>query len=454
LRNASFFFETAVGGFELYREYEANGQTVELERESIHVMDDARRIALVETQTVGGSDQLIRYQLSNHLGSSSLELDEFGDLISYEEYHPYGTTAFQAGRSAAEVSLKRYRYTAKERDDESGLNYHGARYYAPWLGRWTSAGPAGMVDGTNLYKFSRSNPIIYNDPNGLNSEVDFNDKDIQTHPEAHVIIGEPPAASSSVDDATMGQYVDSFEGENIYDPNYRSENGSYSEWLRLQYADGLSIDININDISEDPSSFNALEIIMNAEVGEGGRVFPSELNAQTTPRLAEEKKKALQRMRDDYDLIRTSFFSVFKIVAQRPGIRGGSKPTSGGKGPLAANKSKPITKTGQNSQATIDAVPRGGTYVLRDPITGQVMRTGRTGDLGRRAAEHARNPRLKDFTFEPMHRTDNYAEQRGLEQLLHEIYQPPLNKINPINPRNSRLNEYIEAAKQFQERNR
>jgi RHS repeat-associated protein len=164
-----------LGGFEIYREYEANGQTIGLERESLHVMDDQRRIALVETQTVGNSDQLIRYQLGNHLGSASLELDEFGDLISYEEYHPYGTTAFQAGRSAAEVSLKRYRYTAKERDEESGFNYHGARYYAPWLARWVAADPAGMVDGTNLFGYVSGNPVKLVDPTGRQSNDDIPD---------------------------------------------------------------------------------------------------------------------------------------------------------------------------------------------------------------------------------------------------------------------------------------
>ena len=165
-----------LSGFELYREYGSDGQTVSLERESIHVMDDQRRIVLVETQTVEDGNAinapipLQRYQLGNHLGSASLELDEFGDLISYEEYHPYGTTSFQAGRSAAEVSLKCYRYTAKERDEESGLNYHGARYYAPWLARWTSADPAGMVDGTNLFGYCGNNPVCRFDSTGLLGE--------------------------------------------------------------------------------------------------------------------------------------------------------------------------------------------------------------------------------------------------------------------------------------------
>ncbi len=62
---------------------------------------------------------------------------------------------------------KRYRYTGKERDEETGLYYHGARYYAPWLGRWTSCDPAGLVDGLNLYVYAGANPVVRHDPSGL-----------------------------------------------------------------------------------------------------------------------------------------------------------------------------------------------------------------------------------------------------------------------------------------------
>ena len=40
-----------LGGFEIYREYGADGATVTLERETLHIMDDKQRIALVETKT-------------------------------------------------------------------------------------------------------------------------------------------------------------------------------------------------------------------------------------------------------------------------------------------------------------------------------------------------------------------------------------------------------------------
>jgi RHS repeat-associated protein len=158
-----------LGGFEIYREFAGNGATnMNLERETLHIMDDKQRIALVETRTQGSEPapaHLIRYQFDNHLGSASLELDNQAQIISYEEYSPYGSTTYQAVRSQTEAP-KRYRYTGKERDEESGLYYHGARYYAPWLGRWMSCDPLGLVDSTCLYLIVRSNPVRFVDSNG------------------------------------------------------------------------------------------------------------------------------------------------------------------------------------------------------------------------------------------------------------------------------------------------
>lgn len=123
-----------LGGFEIFRKHDGpiGANTATLERETLHVMDDKQRIALVETRRLdtAGNDQappqLIRYQFGNHLGSASLELDEHAQIISYEEYAPYGSSMYQAVRSQTETA-KRYRYTGKERDEESGLYYQGDR---------------------------------------------------------------------------------------------------------------------------------------------------------------------------------------------------------------------------------------------------------------------------------------------------------------------------------------
>ncbi|AUX35470.1 MULTISPECIES: SpvB/TcaC N-terminal domain-containing protein [Sorangium] len=158
-----------LGGYEVYRRHNSSG--LELERQTLHVMDGARRVAMVETKTVDTSGPFtvtprVRYQLDNHLGSASLEVDGTGLVIGYEEYHPYGTTAYWSAASGIEVSQRRYRYTGKEKDEETGLYYHGARYYAPWLGRWTSADPLWPPHVT-MYAYGDSSPIIKSDPSGL-----------------------------------------------------------------------------------------------------------------------------------------------------------------------------------------------------------------------------------------------------------------------------------------------
>ncbi len=157
-----------LGGFEVYREYETDGDTVKLERETLHIMDDKQRITLVETRTQGNDpslQQLIRYQFGNHLGSASLELDDQAQIISYEEYTPYGSTSYQAVSSQIETP-KRYRYTGMERDEETGLSYHTARYYASWLGRWVSCDPIGLEGGINSFLYTDASPVCLVDSNG------------------------------------------------------------------------------------------------------------------------------------------------------------------------------------------------------------------------------------------------------------------------------------------------
>ncbi|QJD87673.1 toxin TcdB middle/N-terminal domain-containing protein [Cohnella herbarum] len=161
-----------LGIFEIYREYGGDGRTIDLERETLHIQDDRKRIALVETRTLGtdrAPQQLVRFQFGNHLGSASLDLDQEGQIISYEEYYPYGSTSYQAVRSQTETP-KRYRYSGKERDEENGMYYNGARYYSPQLCRWINPDPAGIQDGMNQYVAFHNNPVLYVDPSGLTAE--------------------------------------------------------------------------------------------------------------------------------------------------------------------------------------------------------------------------------------------------------------------------------------------
>lgn len=168
-----------LGGYELYRRRNSEAGPVVEEIESLHLFEGEERVLLVDDVIISGGGRpdgltvskqtLFRYQYGNHLGSVGLELDDQAQIISYEEFHPYGTSAYRLMDGAKEVPPKRYRYTGMERDEESGLNYHSARYYLPWLGRWGSCDPTGVADGTNVLRFSQCNPINRHDKNGRQS---------------------------------------------------------------------------------------------------------------------------------------------------------------------------------------------------------------------------------------------------------------------------------------------
>ncbi|MGH2905155.1 MAG: SpvB/TcaC N-terminal domain-containing protein [Solirubrobacterales bacterium] len=149
---------TYLGGYEHFERFGVNV----VERATLHVVDGTAAVALVETRTDIAAQPESRYQFANHLGSATLELDDTGGLISYEEYAPYGGTMLQAVAAGLD-SEKRFRYVGKERDEESGLYYFGARYYAPWLARWISCDP---MPGVNRYTYADSNPIAFVDPDG------------------------------------------------------------------------------------------------------------------------------------------------------------------------------------------------------------------------------------------------------------------------------------------------
>lgn len=159
---------------ELYREYV--GDELRRERQTLHVVDGTARVCMLETLTVDegavrpDAAPIVRYQYGNHLGSTAIELDGDARLISYEEFHPYGTTAYRAANSEVEVSPSRYRYTGQERDEETGLGHHGARYYAAWLGRWTAADPIGLGDGPNRYRYCDSRPSSRVDIHGCSAQ--------------------------------------------------------------------------------------------------------------------------------------------------------------------------------------------------------------------------------------------------------------------------------------------
>ena len=98
-------------------EYYTKDDTI---RETLKIQDNKQVVALIDTQPLHTTQDTLhnthytiiltttRYQLTNHLESASLELNETGEIISYEEYHPFGTTSYRSGRNEIDISLKTY----------------------------------------------------------------------------------------------------------------------------------------------------------------------------------------------------------------------------------------------------------------------------------------------------------------------------------------------------------
>ncbi|EJM64029.1 RHS repeat-associated core domain protein containing protein [Pseudomonas sp. GM49] len=122
-----------------------------------------------------GNDQY-RYHLNDHLGSCTLELDDDGVVISQERYHPFGSTAWFAGRGEVEASYRTARYSGKERD-ATGLYYYGFRYYVAWWQRWLNPDPAGSIDGLNFFRMLKSSPINNREWEGLSSYDVMNEQE-------------------------------------------------------------------------------------------------------------------------------------------------------------------------------------------------------------------------------------------------------------------------------------
>ncbi len=105
--------------------------------------------------------------LHNDAGGSAIGAsDESGALLWRESYRPYGERL----RNEPAADANRQFFHGKPRDQETGLQYFGARYYDPVVGRFLSMDPAAFAENNvhslNRYAYANNNPYRYRDPDG------------------------------------------------------------------------------------------------------------------------------------------------------------------------------------------------------------------------------------------------------------------------------------------------
>ncbi len=128
------------------------------------------------------------YVSVDHLGSTRAVTDgTTGSVMERHDYLPFGEELY-AGTGVRTTGLRylttsdplsvRQRFTGKERDSETNLDYFGARYFSGAQGRFTSADPTFMTKARigdpqqwNLYAYTRNNPLKYIDPDGRDMQL-------------------------------------------------------------------------------------------------------------------------------------------------------------------------------------------------------------------------------------------------------------------------------------------
>ncbi|MFY9607890.1 MAG: RHS repeat-associated core domain-containing protein [Blastocatellia bacterium] len=119
------------------------------------------------------------YLTTDHLGSTRVVTKADGTVKARYDYLPFGeelgATIGQrtTGMGYSLADSTKQKFTQKERDIESGLDYFGERYYSSAQGRFTTCDPLGMTirpsdpQTMNRFVFVLNNPLRYVDPDGL-----------------------------------------------------------------------------------------------------------------------------------------------------------------------------------------------------------------------------------------------------------------------------------------------
>ena len=130
--------------------YDSDGNLIEDKSKRLKISYDWRGMPV----------EFMQYPPQENTGVSGDTL--FRLTVAYD-YRAFGEQIDLVSPSSGKVTEN---FTGKEKDDETELNYFGARYLDPMLGVWTSVDPMRQFSSPYLYAGNGFNPVNAIDPDG------------------------------------------------------------------------------------------------------------------------------------------------------------------------------------------------------------------------------------------------------------------------------------------------
>jgi len=341
-------------------------------------------------------------------------------------YKPYGEVIVLTD-STAPV----FKY-AQQQLDKSGLYHMGARDYDPAIGRFLSRDPIGTG-----YSYGADNPISFGDPTGLTPQERLK-AILPFVPGPYGAMLEPYAQTRYNSKGVLG----------AAEPPWYQPVVDWWQSLPFEWQFAISILIMIGLAILTAVTFGA------AAPGAIAFAYGTFVAGFAFGVAVVGVGIATGRITDRQQAMDTFFTaSMVGELAVGAGMAAARGAMWVGKA-LATRAEKAAVEAMEDGAGNVlarsgDKSARGGVYRLVDPETDQIMRTGRTGNLAQREAQHARDRILGRYKFEVVARSDDKLVQRGLEQMAHDFWDPPLDKINGIRLDNPNRDLYLNAASRF-----
>jgi RHS repeat-associated protein len=193
----------------------------------------------------------------DHLSSSSWITDQDGEAVQHLQYLPFGepyvdqrTTGWQA----------RHTFSGKERDEETGYSYFGARYYDSDLSVWLSVDPlASKYPGWSPYNYCLNNPIKLIDPDGCDVEVTANENGTYT------VTGGTLNSDKNIYIMKDGKRTGEVLGQTLTENSFFGDDGNVVKNAIINPNDNSGQDFLDNLKSDDPSFYSYAYNARNGE---------------------------------------------------------------------------------------------------------------------------------------------------------------------------------------------